>query len=199
MTTSVSVVPRAPWSNGAAAAAGDCPAAGSVRDYRSANPEDPMTTTAAAPCTAYRSGGDVMSERFKVATVPGRPPRPEDACRVGVMRRIAAARLRYCGLHALTDDVSVIVSELLTNALLHSATDEITLKITADGGFLRVAVHDGMPGGASPRVVDDATVESGRGLPLVNALATARGGTWGTADAGATTWCRLAVPTPVSS
>ncbi|CAM5515978.1 hypothetical protein STENM223S_03193 [Streptomyces tendae] len=140
-----------------------------------------------------------MSERFKVAAVAGRPPRPEDACRVGVMRRIAAARLRYCGLHALTDDVAVIVSELLTNALLHNTTDEVTLKITAGGGFLRIAVHDGMPGNASPRAVDDAASESGRGLPLVGALSTARGGSWGTADAGATIWCRLAVPGPVPS
>ncbi|MET7809739.1 ATP-binding protein [Streptomyces sp. NPDC005395] len=133
-----------------------------------------------------------MSERFKV--VPGQgTPRPEDACRVGVMRRIASARLRYCGLHALTEDVSVIVSELLTNALLHSATDEITLKITTDGGFLRVAVHDGMPGHAAPRDAGE-DAESGRGLFLVDALVSERGGEWGTADAGATTWCRLAVP-----
>ncbi|MFF8574008.1 ATP-binding protein [Streptomyces sp. NPDC015408] len=138
-----------------------------------------------------------MSERFKVAAGRG-TPRPEDACRVGVMRRIAAARLRYCGLHTLTEDVSVIVSELLTNALLHSATDEITLKITAAGGFLRVAVHDGMPCPAAARDADE-TAESGRGLFLVDALVSERGGVWGTADAGATTWCRLAVPGPVAS
>ncbi|MEH0576819.1 MULTISPECIES: ATP-binding protein [Streptomyces] len=116
-----------------------------------------------------------------------------DAGRVGIMRRIAAARLRYCGLESMTDDVMLIVSELLTNALLHSGTTEISLSIAVDGGSLRIAVYDGMEGSAMSRPADD-NAESGRGLALVEALARENGGEWGTSDAGATTWCCLALP-----
>ncbi|MEV8597317.1 ATP-binding protein [Streptomyces sp. NPDC052012] len=109
------------------------------------------------------------------------------------MRRIAAARLRYCGLEAMTDEVMLIVSELLTNALQHSGTTEISLNITVEDGALRVLVRDGMPGGFTPQHPTD-TAESGRGLLLVDALAKGCGGEWGISDAGAETWCTLPVP-----
>ncbi|MFH8977773.1 ATP-binding protein [Streptomyces sp. NPDC017890] len=146
--------------------------------------------------TTYRPGGEVMNERFKVALRRGdEPPRREDACRVGAMRRVAAARLRYCGLQAMTNDVVIIVSELLTNALLHSGASEIRLTITFVNDSLRIAVHDGVPGQATPRAADHDNDESGRGLVLVDALAKECGGEWGTSDAGAETWCHLPVST----
>ncbi|MER5222879.1 ATP-binding protein [Streptomyces flaveus] len=154
-----------------------------------------MTTTAVrTPRAVPHRGSDVMNERFKVAPRYGAaPPRPEDACRVGMMRRIAAARLRYCGLEAMTGEVMSIVSELLTNALLHSGTTEISLSISVKDGTLRIAVRDGMPGSAEPKAADD-NAESGRGLMLVEAMVRESGGTWGTSDAGDTTWCCLPVP-----
>ncbi|WP_405653861.1 ATP-binding protein [Streptomyces sp. NBC_00019] len=154
-----------------------------------------MTTTAVrALRTAPNRGGDVLNERIRVASRHGDdPPHAEDACRVGIMRRIAAARLRYCGLEALHDDVMLIVSELLTNALLHSGTTQISLNITVENESLRIAVGDGMPGCAEPKPADD-DAEAGRGLALVENLVQANGGTWGTSDAGATTWARLNLP-----
>ncbi|MFF8782990.1 ATP-binding protein [Streptomyces sp. NPDC015140] len=109
---------------------------------------------------------------------------------MGTMRRIAAARLRYCGLKAMTDDVMLIVSELLTNALQHSGTTEIRLIITVADGTLRVGVRDGMPSTAVPRRPGPGA-ESGRGLLLVDAVAKENGGSWGTSEAGAETWCCL--------
>ncbi|MFE1206302.1 ATP-binding protein [Streptomyces sp. NPDC058762] len=106
------------------------------------------------------------------------------------MRRIAAARLRYCGLEPMTDDVTLIVSELLTNALRHSGTTEISLSITVKDGALSVRVRDGMPGAGSAQRPRD-TAESGRGLFLVDALTKGSGGDWGTEDAGAETWCTI--------
>ncbi|MFG3323360.1 ATP-binding protein [Streptomyces sp. NPDC048171] len=139
-------------------------------------------------------GRDVVHARFEVATLSnGLPPRSEDACQVGTMRRIAAARLRYCGLEAMTDDVMLIVSELLTNALQHSGTTEISLVITVADGALRVRVRDGMPTPAVPRRPGPAA-ESGRGLLLVDAVAKENGGSWGTSEAGAETWCCLPLP-----
>jgi len=136
----------------------------------------------------------VLNERFRVTPRHGDDPlRAEDACRVGILRRIAAARLRYCGLEALHDDVMLIVSELLTNALLHSGSTQISLSITVENESLRIVVGDGMLGCAEPKPAD-GTAESGRGLALVQALVQDKGGTWGTSDAGATTWCLLALP-----
>jgi anti-sigma regulatory factor (Ser/Thr protein kinase) len=135
-----------------------------------------------------------MNERLTVPPQNGSAaPHREDACRVGVMRRIAAARLRHWGLQSLTDDVMLIVSELLTNALLHSGTSEIRLRLTVEEGFLRIAVSDGMPAGIAPGPADEKA-ESGRGLILVAALAQDHGGTFGTSSGGATAWCTLAVP-----
>jgi hypothetical protein len=136
---------------------------------------------------------DVMNERLTIAPRSrGASPRTEDTCRVGIMRRIAAARLRHCGLETMTGDVMLIVSELLTNALLHSGTTEISLKLTVEEGFLRIAVSDGVPSGIAPvRASEEA--ESGRGLVLVAALAHENGGAFGVSDGGATAWCTLAL------
>lgn len=138
--------------------------------------------------------GHLVNECLTVAPRrEGASPRTEDACRVGIMRRIAAARLRYWGLQALTDDVMLIVSELLTNALLHSGTSDIRLNLTAKEGFLRIAVSDGVPSRIAPGPAGQEA-ESGRGLILVAALAQHHGGTFGTSNQGATAWCTLALP-----
>jgi anti-sigma regulatory factor (Ser/Thr protein kinase) len=119
-------------------------------------------------------------------------PRPRDAARVGVLRRIAAARLKHRGLDALVGDVLLITSELLTNALLHSGTTEITLNLAVRDGCLRITVVDGMPGRAERRNADDEA-ETGRGLSLVEVLSKQNGGSWGTSEDGAATWCSLRV------
>ncbi|MGW4731861.1 ATP-binding protein [Streptomyces shenzhenensis] len=155
-----------------------------------------MTTTAvrAFRASPYRCS-DVLTECLRVTPRRGDDePRAEDAVRVGIMRRIAAARLRYCRLEALHDEVTLIVSELLTNALLHSGTTRITLSITVEeDGILRISVGDGMPGAAISQQVA-AGAESGRGLAMVEHVVKENGGNWGTSDDGATTWCRLNLP-----
>jgi anti-sigma regulatory factor (Ser/Thr protein kinase) len=93
----------------------------------------------------------------------------------------------------MQSEVVLIVSELLTNALLHSGTTEISLNITVRDGSLHIAVGDGMPGAAEPREAGEGA-ESGRGLALVEALVEESGGAWGTSADGATTWCHLMVP-----
>lgn len=108
-------------------------------------------------------------------------------------RRLAAARLRFCGLEPLVDDAELIVSELVTNAIRHGTGAQVTFTMTVRNGFLRLAVHGETTGRPVVRHADD-DAERGRGLFLVNCLASAHGGTWGTSDAGTTTWCTLAVP-----
>jgi hypothetical protein len=65
--------------------------------------------------------------------------------------------------------------------------------MTVHDGFLHLALTAETPG--RPVVCyADHDAERGRGLFIVDCLATAHGGTWGTSDDGATTWCSLAVP-----
>ncbi|MFE8950553.1 ATP-binding protein [Streptomyces sp. NPDC007856] len=136
---------------------------------------------------------DLMSVCFCVSTGSnGCDVAEPDARRVQMARRVTAARLRYCGLPDLVDDATLIVSELVTNAVVHSSGSQVTLTLAVRDGFLHIAVHDERPGDFTVHNAD-SDAERGRGLFLVDHLADAHGGTWGTSDEGATTWCRLAL------
>ncbi|MFF5086004.1 ATP-binding protein [Streptomyces niveus] len=122
----------------------------------------------------------------------GEQPSPEDASRVGAMRRLARARLGYCNLTYMADEVSLIVSELVTNAIVHSNGTQVTLTLELRDGCLNIAVRSDKPGRPTVRTAK-ADEETGRGLYLVECLAEARNGSWGTTDDGSTTWCTLTV------
>ncbi|GAA0906609.1 hypothetical protein GCM10009549_11770 [Streptomyces thermoalcalitolerans] len=92
----------------------------------------------------------------------------------------------------------LIVSELWTNALLHSGTSEITLSIKVQDGFLHIIVDDGMPGFPVSKAADEEAL-SGRGLALVDALAKEHGGEWSATEDGTATWCTLALPQETAS
>ena len=68
----------------------------------------------------------------------------------------------------VVDTAVLLVSELATNALLHSAS-RFTLTLSAAHGVLRCEVAD--YGRRTPQVLDAGTSESGRGMFLVEALA----------------------------
>ncbi|WP_437044897.1 ATP-binding protein [Streptomyces sp. enrichment culture] len=155
-----------------------------------------MTTTTEKPPTSStaRCSATVVDETIQVAQrSPNAPPCAEDACQVGVLRRITATRLCRLGLGARTDEVMLVVSELVTNALLHSSTQKITLSITAQDNMLWITVRDGKPGKPMLRT-PDAQAASGRGLLIVDAVTREAGGIWGTGADGAATWCCLPLP-----
>ncbi len=107
------------------------------------------------------------------------------------MRRRARQRLSARGLAYVADEAVLIVSELVTNAIVHSGGREVTVILSLRAGFLRIDVHDGVPScHTRPKAPRDAD-ENGRGLVLVQSLAEEGRGTWGVEDAGATTWCEL--------
>ncbi|MET8808662.1 ATP-binding protein [Streptomyces sp. NPDC004546] len=134
---------------------------------------------------------DLMSVCFCVSPGSnGRDVAEPDARRVQMARRVTAAWLRYCGLPELVDDATLIVSELVTNAIVHGSGSQVTLTLAVRDGFLRIAVHDETPGEVAVHNAG-SDAERGRGLFLVDHLADAHGGAWGTSDKGATTWCRL--------
>ncbi|MEU6255575.1 ATP-binding protein [Streptomyces sp. NPDC047043] len=68
----------------------------------------------------------------------------------------------------LVDVAELLVSELATNALLHSAS-RFRLTLSASHGVLRCEVYD--TGRRTPQVLDAGASESGRGMFLVNTLA----------------------------
>ncbi|MER7467876.1 ATP-binding protein [Streptomyces sp. NPDC097981] len=99
------------------------------------------------------------------------------------LRRTTRAALTHWGCTSLIDDAHLVVTELVTNALLHG-DGEISVRIRFAECYLHVAVHDGSTACPVPRIStpDD---ESGRGLVLVDALAD----DWGVEAGGA--WYRL--------
>lgn len=73
----------------------------------------------------------------------------------------------------LLDDALLLISELVTNAVLHGGPP-ILLGIECDGDVLRVRVRDGSPVVPSPRQAGP-DAEGGRGMTLVELLTN----TWG--------------------
>lgn len=86
------------------------------------------------------------------------------------------------------EDVALVVSELVTNAVLHGDGD-ITLDVTVGADAVHVAVGDADPGLPAPVRAEPAD-ESGRGLLLVSRIATR----WGVrpAETGKVVWADLA-------
>lgn len=140
----------------------------------------PMTTTAHTPAPPMAGEGAVLG--FKASFLPGKR-------RTGEMRRLTATHLRLWGLELLADDVTLAVSELVTNAVQHGDGSPVELQVTRGAHELRVEVTDDNPEPAcSPSPSD--LVENGRGLLLVAALAQQ----WDVSNDGRTTWCRFRLP-----
>ena len=108
----------------------------------------------------------------------------------GLARRVARDALTSWQLTDLTDTVLLLISELVTNAVLHARSGGmgLALHLTCDGTWLRIEVHDSdlrVPEPRKPATLD----ESGFGFVIVNALAD-RWGVVGTA-AGKAVWAEL--------
>jgi len=95
---------------------------------------------------------------------------PPEQC-VGEAREIARKTLADWGLIGLADEVTLIVSELMTNAVIH-ARSRIKLTLAVNGTHLSGEITDHGPGWiptAFPQIAD-VDSENGRGLGIVAAL-----------------------------
>ncbi|MGP2437397.1 ATP-binding protein [Streptomyces sp. JW3] len=114
---------------------------------------------------------------------------------VPLARRRAARLVAEWGRADIAGDVALVVSELMTNSLLHGSLRGrlIHMSITLGHRTLRVEVSD--PRGErlpSPRAVGDTEEQFGRGLLLVGALA-ARWG-WEARTVGKTVYAEWDAP-----
>jgi anti-sigma regulatory factor (Ser/Thr protein kinase) len=114
------------------------------------------------------------------------PPEPSSATRA---RTLAREQLeRSCPSDAV-DTIALLVTELVTNAILHARTP---LLLTVDTGpdHVRICVEDASNERPALRRYDPDAV-TGRGLALVERLASS----WGvdTTPAGKVVWCEVAV------
>lgn len=120
---------------------------------------------------------------------------PASARSVGAARVMVRRVMTRWGLAALAEDVELMASELVANAVVHGRgpiTTVLRLGTGHDGGLeLTCEVSDagpGLPRQRQPGQLD----ESGRGLAIVTALAAATGAR--RTAAGTTAWFRIPVP-----
>jgi len=72
---------------------------------------------------------------------------------------------------ALADAAVLVTSELVTNAIRAEPGAAVTLCLSVQAGRFRIAVHDSSPDAVSLRATEEPTADGGRGLVLVDALA----------------------------
>jgi anti-sigma regulatory factor (Ser/Thr protein kinase) len=155
------------------------------------------SASACPTCAAHLSRGS------EIHVVPGAK---HDVSRSLVARPEAAAEARRVLLalalpEATREDLALIVTELVTNAVLHaglSGADRVEVSLTNGAGSVRLEVHDPGPGFKCPSPPSlDSIVAGGRGLVIVAALSDSWGIDCG--DGGCTVWCRVPVDEPVAA
>ena len=111
----------------------------------------------------------------------------------GAARRWVRAQLEELGLEPLTDAVTLLTSEVVTNAVLHAAT-AVRVVVSPDGAGVLVEVHDESPVPPSRRR-HRVTATIGRGLTMLDTLADEWG--WRRNGAGKVVWFRVEHPRDV--
>ncbi|MFI7099922.1 ATP-binding protein [Streptomyces sp. NPDC050161] len=118
-----------------------------------------------------------------------------DPAEVGRARRWARSRLAGSGIgvdEPLTETLILLISELVTNAVVHTGTAaELRMCFSGSGavvGTVRVEVVDSSARPPSPRHADGDDTH-GRGLELVDGLADRWG--WQPEGTGKRIWCEV--------
>lgn len=128
-----------------------------------------------SPCRGATTSAPVIE-----ATVVGRTVYTESLRRapesVRSARRLVSSALRVWGLEQLEDTAWIVVTELMSNAVVHARLSTVRVTVTRRGErVVRIAVVDRsrrVPQSQAPDLDD----ESGRGLAIVAALCSGR---WG--------------------
>jgi anti-sigma regulatory factor (Ser/Thr protein kinase) len=116
-------------------------------------------------------------------------PAPES---VAAARRWSVQRAEQAGYGALSDTVALLVSEVVSNVVLHARTP-CELRLHTADHRMRVEVLDGSDALPAANRVPDPMSSSGRGMVLVEALSEAHGST-PLPGGGKVVWFQLAEP-----
>jgi anti-sigma regulatory factor (Ser/Thr protein kinase) len=110
---------------------------------------------------------------------------PQKIAAISATRRSVRKVLADWGFENACDDIALVVTELVTNAIVHGSPD-VRLVLCVRGGWLFGEVIDRGPD--MPRhVAADSSAEHGRGLALVRSLAQSIG--WSrNPDGGKSVW-----------
>ncbi|HEX2578304.1 MAG TPA: ATP-binding protein, partial [Aquihabitans sp.] len=106
-----------------------------------------------------------MSDRIELSPAPSS---------VAVARRWSTDLAARAGFAVEADTVALLVSELVTNVVLHARTT-CELVLIPDGNVLRVEVRDGSNAMPAESAQTDPMALSGRGMVLIDALSTTHG------------------------
>ncbi|MBL1096747.1 ATP-binding protein [Streptomyces coffeae] len=119
--------------------------------------------------------------------------------RIGQVRRIVSAQLRYWHLDPLIDPAALGVTELLTNVHRHAEPEkQCTVEIVLMLDRLTVSVRDQDPRLPRLRTIDPVSTH-GRGLALVAAVSQSWGMHARDDGSGKVVWFTLAVPQPTTA
>lgn len=114
------------------------------------------------------------------------PPEPASATRA---RQLARERLSVACPPDVLETIALLVTELVTNAILHARTP-LQLVIETHPHHVRLCVEDSSP--EQPEIHRyEADAVTGRGLALVESLSSS----WGVdaTPAGKVVWCDIAI------
>ncbi|KUN77040.1 PAS sensor protein [Streptomyces bungoensis] len=106
-------------------------------------------------------------------------------------RRFTARTLRRWHVEDVADAVLLVVSELVTNALVYTQ-GPVHVDLTLRGDRVRVSVSDASPRAPAKPVIDDWEATGGRGLLLVEAMSESFGSV--PVASGKQVWSEIAVP-----
>jgi anti-sigma regulatory factor (Ser/Thr protein kinase) len=111
-------------------------------------------------------------------------------------RRFTARTLRRWKAEEAADAVLLVVSELVTNALVHTQ-GPVRVDLTLRGDRVRVSVNDSSPRAPAKPVIVDWESTGGRGLLLVEAMSESFGSM--PVAGGKRVWSEIAVPRRAST
>lgn len=106
-----------------------------------------------------------MADRIVLTPNPGS---------VAVARRWTTDQTHRLGFSDLAETATLLVSELVTNAVLHAQTD-CELTVRAHGDVIRIELTDGSDQFPVRAMAHDPLALSGRGMLLVDVLSSAHG------------------------
>jgi anti-sigma regulatory factor (Ser/Thr protein kinase) len=120
---------------------------------------------------------------------------PPDPTHVADARHFVQGHLRDHGLSPQADVVLVVVSELVTNAVLYSG-GPFSVSVGREDQTLTLSVRDASHSPVAPQLPHRASDLGGRGLQIVALLSSA----WGVTPEpdGKSVWARFELPEPVA-